>query len=61
MRRATEEQDRRKRCGMDAQRVAGRSAGAYEEVDPYTMMVQQVEQLNRATKALSALHVQLLD
>jgi len=46
---------------MDAQRAAGRSAGAYEEVDPYAIMVQQVEKLNRATRALSALHAQLLD
>ena len=35
--------------------------GGYETVDPYEMMAEQVAQLNKATRAMSVLHTQLLD
>ena len=38
----------------------GQSSGAYEEVDPYEVMVEQLRQLNEATRAMSELHAQLL-
>lgn len=40
---------------MDGQR------SAFQEVDAYQVMSEQVRQLNEATKAMSELHAQLLD
>ena len=40
---------------MDGQR------SAFQEVDAYQVMSEQVQQLNEATKAMSELHAQLLD
>ena len=39
----------------------GQRSGGYEEVDAYEVMVEQVRQLNEATRAMSELHAQLLD
>jgi hypothetical protein len=39
----------------------GQSSGGYEVVDAYEVMVEQVRQLNEATRAMSELHAQLLD